>query len=50
MIEVITIYLEAVNKTQIAKQNSMARSTLYHTLKNKNPTLRTLAKLVHASV
>ena len=50
VIEVIGIYLEAANKTQIAKANNMARSTMYHTLKSKNPTVKTLAKLVHACV
>ena len=50
VIEVIRIYLEAVNKTQIAKENNMARSTMYHTLKGKNPTVKTLAKLVHACI
>jgi len=50
VIEVIRIYLEAVNKTQIAKENDMARSTMYHTLKSKNPTVKTLAKLVHACI
>src|SRR3990167_3678897 len=33
VVEVIRIYLEAVNKTQIAKESEMARSTMYHTLK-----------------
>jgi len=50
VIEVIRIYLEAVNKTQIAKENDMARSTMYHTLKSRNPTVKTLAKLVHACI
>jgi DNA-binding phage protein len=50
VIEVISIYLEAVNKTQVAKENHMARSTMYHTLKSKNPTVKTLAKLVHACI
>jgi DNA-binding phage protein len=50
VIEVIRIYLEAVNKTQIAKENDMARSTMYHALKSKNPTVKTLAKLVHACI
>ena len=50
IIEVIRIYLEAVNKTQLAKESDMARSTMYHTLKSKNPTIKTLAKLVHACV
>src|SRR3990172_3004143 len=50
VIEVIRTYLEAVNKTEIARESSMARSTMYHTLKSKNPTIKTLAKLVHACV
>lgn len=50
VIEVIQIYLEAANKTQIARETSMARSTMYHTLKSKNPTVKTLAKLVHACI
>lgn len=50
VIEIIRIYLEAVNKTQVAKENDMARSTVYHTLKSKNPTVKTLAKLVHACI
>ncbi len=50
VIEVIRIYLEAVNKTEIARENSMARSTMYHTLKGRNPTIKTLAKLIHACV
>ena len=50
VIEVIRIYLEAVNKTQIAKESTMVKSTMYHTLKAKNPTVKTLAKLVHACI
>jgi DNA-binding phage protein len=50
VIEVIRAYLEAVNKTEVARKSSMARSTMYHTLKGKNPTIKTLAKLVHACI
>lgn len=50
VIEVIRVYLEAVNKTELARESSMARSTMYHTLKSKNPTIKTLAKLVHACI
>ena len=50
VIEVISIYLEAANKTQVAKDSHIARSTMYHTLKSKNPTVKTLAKLVHACI
>lgn len=48
--EIIEIYLETVNRVQIAKKSHMPRSTLYYSLKNKNPTIKTLAKLIHASV
>jgi DNA-binding phage protein len=46
-IEVIAIYLSAVNKTRIAKKASVARSTVY-SFKGGNPTVKTLAKVVHA--
>lgn len=47
MIEVIRIYLEASNKTHLAEEAEVARSTVYH-LEGGNPTVKTLAKLVHA--
>ena len=50
VVEVVSIYLEAMNKTQVAKESEIARSTMYHTLKSKNPTVKTLAKLVHACI
>jgi DNA-binding phage protein len=50
VVEVISIYLEVVNKTQIARESEIARSTMYHTLKSKNPTVKTLAKLIHACI
>lgn len=48
VIEIIQIHLEACNKTQIAKEAHIPKTTLYHTFRSKNPTIRTLAKLVHA--
>lgn len=50
VIEIISIYLDAMNKTQSAKENMLARSTMYHALKSKNPTIKTLAKLLHTCV
>ncbi len=50
VVEVIQIYLEAANKTELAKESEMARSTMYYTLKSKNPTIKTLARLIHACV
>lgn len=48
VVEIIEIYLKAVNKVHIAKKASVARSTVYNSLKGGNPTIKTLAKLVHA--
>jgi DNA-binding phage protein len=48
VIEVIAIHLEAKNKAQIMAENEIPKTTFYHSLRSKNPTLRTLAKLVHA--
>lgn len=49
VIEVIQIHLEAINKTQLAKHANLAKTTLYHSFRSKNPTIKTLAKLIHAS-
>lgn len=50
VIEVIQIHLKACNKTQLAKEAHLPKTTLYHSFRSKNPTIRTLAKLVHACV
>jgi DNA-binding phage protein len=48
VMEVIQVHLEACNKTQLAKEVHLPKTTLYHSFRRKNPTIRTLAKLVHA--
>lgn len=48
-LEIIIAYVKAVKKTEIAKQEKMATSTVYHALSGRgNPTLRTVAKVLHA--
>jgi DNA-binding phage protein len=49
VMEIIEMYLDTLNKTQMAKKTQLARSTMYHSLKGRNPTVKTLAKLVYAS-
>ena len=49
VMEVIEMYLEALQKTQFVQKSQIPKSTLYHSLKSKNPTIKTLAKLVHAT-
>ncbi len=50
VVEVIMAYIRAVNKLETAKEDSTSTSTMLHNFKSKNPTIKTLAKLVHASV
>jgi DNA-binding phage protein len=46
---IIAAHLNALNKVHLAKEARLPRSTIYNTLKNKNPTLKTVAKLIHSS-
>ena len=48
VMEVIAIYLDAVNKTKLAKSHDVHRQTLDSALRHRNPTVKTLAKLLHS--
>jgi DNA-binding phage protein len=48
--QVISSHLNALNKVHLAKEAEMPRSTVYHSMKSKNPTLKTVAKLIHCSL
>lgn len=47
VIEILETHLEIVNKVKAAKEANISRSSLYRALKLKNPTLKTMARLVH---
>ncbi len=47
VIEIIETHLEIVNKVKATQKNELSRSTMYHALKGKNPTIKTLAKMVN---
>jgi DNA-binding phage protein len=49
VMEVLAAYFETMSKEPLCQKHSLARSTFYHSFKGKNPTLKTLAKLVSAS-
>lgn len=49
VMEVVSIYLDTLNKVKLSKRAKVPRATLYHSMKNKNPTIKTLAKIVHTS-
>ena len=46
VMEVIAIYVEALNKARLMEEGDIPKSTFYHSLRSKNPTLKTLAKVV----
>ena len=50
VVEVIQAHMRAVNKAKAAKENDLPKSSMYNAFKGKNPTIRTLAKLVHCCV
>ncbi|MFA6915367.1 MAG: hypothetical protein WC222_03145 [Parachlamydiales bacterium] len=49
VLEIIESYLYALNKTQFLKEANVPRSTAYNFFKRRNPTIKTLAKIIHAS-
>lgn len=49
VMEVVSIYLEAMNKTKVAEAAALHRQTIYAALKHRNPTVKTLAKIMHRS-
>ena len=49
-VEILDAYLE-VNRSEIARKTNLSRQTVKNTLSGRgNPTLRTLAQIVHESV
>ncbi|WP_042280534.1 hypothetical protein [Candidatus Protochlamydia sp. R18] len=48
VIEVISIYLRALNKEKFRKKAEIGKSTYYYLMKSKNPTIKTLAKIVYS--
>ncbi len=48
-LEILEIYLDAINRTQFLKEAKIPRSTVYNVFKRRNPTIKTLAKIMHAS-
>ncbi len=47
--EVIDIYLEALTTVKKPARTKISQEVPYHSLKGKNPTIRTLAKLMHTA-
>lgn len=46
VVEVISNHLYACNVTKMARKANLPKTTFYHSLRSKNPTIKTLCKLV----
>jgi DNA-binding phage protein len=47
IVEIIETHFELVNKHKASQKNNIPRSTLYNAFKGRNPTLKTLARLIN---
>jgi len=50
VVELLAIYLDEHNKVEFLKEAHVSRSTAYQVLRHKNPTIKTLAKIVSTTV
>jgi DNA-binding phage protein len=46
IVELLSIYLQEHNKVEFLKKAHVSRSTAYQAFRHKNPTIKTLAKIV----
>lgn len=49
LMEIIEGYLNVLNRSKFSRESKVPRRTLYHALRKRNPTIKTLAKIVHAA-
>ncbi len=47
--EMIELYLNALNKAKLRKEVDLHKSTMYSALKHRSPTMKTLAKIMYSS-
>jgi len=47
VVEIVEAHLDVVNKVKAAQEIDLPRATMYNAFKGKNPTIKTLAKLVN---
>jgi DNA-binding phage protein len=49
VMEMVGIYLSALNKTKNRRRTRLSKSTMYSAMKHRNPTIKTLAKIMYAA-
>lgn len=49
LMEILEGYLNTLNRSKFSREGKVPRRTIYHTLKKRNPTIKTLAKIIHAA-
>ena len=47
--EMVAIYLDTLSKSKLRKETDLAKSTMYSMLQHRNPTIKTLAKIMYSS-
>lgn len=47
--EMIEMYLDAVNKASLLRETKLPKSTMYSSFKHRNPTIKTLAKIMSST-
>jgi DNA-binding phage protein len=47
VMEMIEIYLEEIDRSNLRKKSNLHKSTLHSVLKHRNPTIKTLAKIMY---
>ncbi len=47
--EILEGYLSALNRSKFSRDSKVPRRNLYHSLRKRNPTIKTLAKIVLAT-
>lgn len=50
LMEILDSYLSALNRSKFSRDKKIPRSTIYHSLRKRNPTIKTLARIVNATV
>lgn len=50
LMEILDGYLSALNRSKFSRDKKIPRSTIYHSLRRRNPTIKTLARIVNSAM
>jgi DNA-binding phage protein len=49
LMEILEGYLSVLNRSKFSRESNVPRRTLYHALRKRNPTIKTLGKIFYAA-